>query len=196
MINSLKTPLSIAFAELILSDTTNPSNSIPIGGFLHAHRSRNCRLRWLVHSKNDSLARAVADLTPEQWLARPNDRSNHVAWIVGHIIWARQIIINRLGGNWACAGLEPFARSTKIDESVSYPAPTALLAQWRDSAAALDAILFALTPEALAAPAPPGPPSQDGKVSGFIGAMAWHETYHLGQISYLRSWLGLSALFG
>ena len=53
-----------------------------------------------------------------------------------------------------------------------------------------------LTPEALAAPAPPGPPSPDGKVSGFIGVLAWHETYHLGQIAYLRSWLGHSGLFG
>ena len=30
-----------------------------------------------------SLQKAVADLTPEQWLARPSDHSNHVTWIVG-----------------------------------------------------------------------------------------------------------------
>ena len=35
-----------------------------------------------------------------------------------------------------------------------------------------------------------------GKVSGFIGVLAWHETYHVGQIAYLRSWLGLSGVFG
>ena len=142
------------------------------------------------------LQKAVAGLTPEQWLSRPGDHSNHIAWIVGHVLWARQTLINRVGGQWSCPGLEAFARSAKLDAAASYPAPEALLALWRDSAAALDATLNALTPEVLAAPAPPGPPSQDGKVSGFIGVLAWHETYHVGQIAYLRSWLGLSGVFG
>lgn len=143
-----------------------------------------------------AVQKAVAGLTPEQWLTRPNDHSNHITWIVGHVLWARQVLINRVGGQWSCSGLEVFARSAKLDESTSYPAPEALLALLRDSATALDTTLSALTPEALAAPAPPGPPSQDGKVSGFIGVLAWHETYHLGQIAYLRSWLGLSPVFG
>jgi uncharacterized damage-inducible protein DinB len=143
-----------------------------------------------------SLQKAVADLTPEQWLARPSDHSNHVTWIVGHVIWARHALINRVGGKWSCPGIEVFARSAKLDVNSSYPSSEALLALWRDSAAVLDTVLSDLTPEALAAPAPPGPPSPDGKVSGFIGVLAWHETYHLGQIAYLRSWLGLSGLFG
>lgn len=150
----------------------------------------------LFTQNNDSLVRAVADLTPEQWLARPNNHSNHIAWIVGHIVWSRKIVINRSGGSWSCDGLEPFARTAKIEAGAVYPAPETLLLHWRDSAAEIDASLAALTPEALAAPAPPGPPSQDGKLSGFIGAMAWHETYHLGQIAFLRSWLGLTPVFG
>lgn len=142
------------------------------------------------------LQKVVADLTPEQWLARPSDHSNHITWIAGHLIWSRHALINRIGGSWSCPGLEAFARSKKIDESASYPAPESLLDLWRDSAVALDATLSALTPEALEAPAPPRPPSPDGKVSGFIGVLAWHETYHLGQIAYLRSWLGQSGIFG
>jgi uncharacterized damage-inducible protein DinB len=143
-----------------------------------------------------AVQKAVAGLKPEQWLTRPNNHSNHIAWIVGHIVWARQIVINRVGGQWPCPGLEVFARSAKLDPSITYPAPETLLAHLQDSAAALDATLSALTPEALAAPAPPGPPSPDGKVSGFIDVLAWHETYHVGQIAYLRSWLGLSPVFG
>ena len=143
-----------------------------------------------------AVQKAVAGLTPEQWLSRPGDHSNHIAWIVGHVLWARQTLINRVGGQWSCPGLEAFARSAKLDESATYPTPEALLALLNDSATALDTSLSTLTPEALAAPAPPGPPSQDGKVSGFIGVLAWHETYHVGQIAYLRSWLGLSGVFG
>jgi len=142
------------------------------------------------------LNKVVTDLTPAQWLGRPSVHSNHITWIVGHVIWARQGLINRVGGKWSCPGIEVFARSSKLDVSFSYPSSDALLALWRDSAVALDAALSNLTPEALAAPAPPGPPSPDGKVSGFIGVLAWHETYHLGQIAYLRSWLGHTGIFG
>jgi hypothetical protein len=142
------------------------------------------------------LQKVVVGLTPEQWLVRPNDHSNHITWIVGHVIWSRQALISRVGGKWSCPGIDVFARSAKLDASGSYPSSEALLALWRDSATALDAALSDLTPEALAAPAPPGPPSPDGKVSGFIAVLAWHETYHLGQIAYLRSWLGLSGIFG
>src|ERR1035438_503230 len=88
-----------------------------------------------------ALQKAVADLTPDQWLIRPGDHSNHVTWIVGHVLWARQALINRVGGNWSCPGLEPFARSAKLDATASYPAPEALLALWRNSGAALDATL-------------------------------------------------------
>ena len=99
-----------------------------------------------------SLQKAVVDLTPEQWLARPSDHSNHVTWIVGHVLWARHALINRVGGKWSCPDLEIFARSAKLDASASYPAPEALLALWRDSAAAL---AFAR-----GGGAPPRPPSQ------------------------------------
>jgi hypothetical protein len=35
-----------------------------------------------------------------------------------------------------------------------------------------------------------GPPSFDGKVSGLVAFLAFHETYHVGQVSYLKKWLG------
>ena len=85
-----------------------------------------------------AVQKAVAGLTPEQWLSRPSDHSNHIAWIVGHVIWARQTLINRVGGQWPCPGLEAFARSAKLDESATYPTPEALLALLNDSATALD----------------------------------------------------------
>ncbi|MGB8261455.1 MAG: DinB family protein [Terracidiphilus sp.] len=142
------------------------------------------------------LEKVTAGIAPEQWLTRPNDHSNHIAWIMGHVIWARQILITRVGGSWPKEGLEPYARSARLDEGLSYPSPEESLALLRESDAALAATLEALTPEMLDAPAPPGPPTRDGKVTGFIAVLAWHETYHLGQLAYLRSWLGYPGVFG
>ena len=58
---------------------------------------------------------------------------------------------------------------------------------------ALQSKIIAWTQSALSAPLAT---TTAGKVSGFIGVLAWHETYHVGQIAYLRSWLGLSGVFG
>ena len=41
-----------------------------------------------------------------------------------------------------------------------------------------------------------GPPSADGKISGVINFLAIHETYHVGQVSYLRSWMGHKGVMG
>jgi len=50
--------------------------------------------------------------------------------------------------------------------------------------------------EVLAAAATNGPPSADGKVSGIVNFLAYHETYHVGQASYLRGWLGHPGVMG
>src|SRR5271157_651148 len=129
----------------------------PLGGFLMPVPAVIAGAAGEFAQNTGFLNKAVAGLSLEQWLARPSDHSNHVTWIVGHVIWARHALINRVGGKWSCPGLEIFARSAKLDAGTSYPAPEALLALWSDSATALDATLNALTPEALASPAPPGP---------------------------------------
>jgi hypothetical protein len=30
------------------------------------------------------LKQTVSDLSPEEWLRRPDEKLNHIAWIVGH----------------------------------------------------------------------------------------------------------------
>lgn len=149
-----------------------------------------------LHGNTAYLEKAVAGIPPEQWLSRPNSHSNHLTWIVGHALWARQALLSRIGTEWPHPGLQVFARGVKIDPHAVYPAPEALLAGWRECSAVLASTLENITAEALAAPAPPGPPTPDGKVSGFIGVLAWHDTYHLGQIAYLRCWLGYPGVFG
>ena len=148
------------------------------------------------HTNTGFLERVTSGIEPAQWLSRPGATVNHIAWIAGHLVWARQTLIARLGSEWAHPGLEIFARSAKIESSVAYPSPQALLDAWRESSVVLDKAMEAISGAALDAPAPPGPPSPNGKLSGTVAVLAWHETYHLGQIAYLRSWLGCPGIFG
>src|SRR5438132_7058387 len=70
---------------------------------------------------NDSfLLNSVQDLAPEEWVKRPSEMCNHVAWIVGHVIWARTAILSRLGAKWSAPWLGMFARGGKLDEGAAY----------------------------------------------------------------------------
>jgi hypothetical protein len=54
----------------------------------------------------------------------------------------------------------------------------------------------AASEETLNVPVTQGPPTADGKLSGVVHFLAFHETYHVGQAAYVRSWLGHSGIMG
>lgn len=142
------------------------------------------------------LEKTVADLSPEEWLKRPSENANHVAWIAGHLVASRKGLLGRLGRQWDQPWLRLFARGAKIEAETVYPSAETLLNAWRESAAELNSALENVSEDLLAQPVTQGPPSADGKQSGVVNFMAIHETYHIGQVSYLRSWLGHKGLMG
>ena len=48
----------------------------------------------------------------------------------------------------------------------------------------------------MSAPAPRDFPVPDKTIRGAINFLAYHEAYHLGQMGYLRKWLGKDSLRG
>jgi len=145
---------------------------------------------------SDFLVKMVSGLSPEEWLRRPDGKCNHIAWIVGHVVWTRKMLLGRVGTEWSQPWLGMFARGAKCEEDAAYPSSEALLDAWREVSRELAGALDTVTEEALAQPATSGPPSADGKVSGIVSFLAIHETYHIGQASYLRGWLGHKGLMG
>jgi len=141
------------------------------------------------------LAGAVKDLSEEEWKRRPSDTTNHVGWIVGHVIWARKMLLARLGTEWSQPWLADFARGVKCD-AAPCPSPETLMAAWKEVSGLLAGTLENSSEEALAQPATSGPPSADGKVSGIVNFMAIHETYHVGQAAYLSCWMGHKGVMG
>jgi uncharacterized damage-inducible protein DinB len=146
---------------------------------------------------NNFTVNFVKDLAPEEWFKRPDGAANHVAWIVGHVIWARTAVLARLGSKWSAPWLGMFGRGEKVDDTAAYPSPDTLMAAWQEVSGALDSALESASDALVDQPAPkPGPPSADGKLSGTIRFLSWHETYHVGQLSYVRGLLGHKSLMG
>jgi uncharacterized damage-inducible protein DinB len=145
---------------------------------------------------SDFLIKMVQDLSPEEWLQRPNEKLNHIAWIVGHVIWARKAVLTRLGTEWSQPWLSSFARGVKCNDVATFPSPDTLMEGWREVSGVLATALDGASEEVLSQPSTQGPPSADGKISGVVNFLAIHETYHVGQASYLRSWMGHKGLMG
>jgi uncharacterized damage-inducible protein DinB len=142
------------------------------------------------------LEKSFSDLSRAEWLRRPADNSNPVLWIVGHIIWSRSRALAMLGEEWTRPWLPLFARGATLGDEAQYPTPEELMTAWHDIAAHLTAALDAATGETLAAPVGEKSPSYDGTVGGMVAFLAFHETYHVGQVGYLRAWLGHEGVVG
>jgi uncharacterized damage-inducible protein DinB len=142
------------------------------------------------------LDRALKGLAPEEWLRRPNQTSNHLLWIAGHMVWARAMTLGFLGSSWSRPWMPLFGRGAKLVETEQYPSPEEIVAGFADVSACLTQAFENVSDEVLAAPAPPKSPSFDGKVGGMVDFLAYHDTYHAGQICYLRRWLGHEGAVG
>jgi DinB superfamily len=148
------------------------------------------------HQNSSFLRRAVDGLTDEEWVRRPNEHSNHLLWIVGHVAWARTMLLARLNAPWTESWMGLYGRGKKCEDGPDCPSPQSAMEAWDECCRRLHAAMEEASQELLDTPAVQGPPSADGKLSGIVDFLAFHETYHVGQLAYVRSWLGRGGPMG
>jgi hypothetical protein len=142
------------------------------------------------------LSQAVNGLSDDEWHLRPNDHSNHMLWIVGHVAWARTMLLARLNSPWTTPWMGLYARGKPCGSGPDCPSPKEVMDGWNESTPRLNAAMEAASDELLSTPVAQGPPTADGMLSGVVDFLALHETYHVGQLAYLRSWLGRGGPMG
>ena len=147
-------------------------------------------------TNTDIVNRAIANVAPDDWFRKPGDDSNHLLWVMGHLIVHRGRTLNFLNRDWDASWAPLFARGSERIADTEYPDIEELRAAWSEVSADLISALRDASPELLANAAPAGPPSFDGKLSGTVAFFAFHDTYHTGQISYVRKWLGYGQTVG
>ncbi len=141
------------------------------------------------------LVKMVSDLSPEEWLRRPDENCNHMAWIVGHLAYCRGRVLHFMGTEWSGHRLGMFARGKQVLKTPPTLARVAAHAWnesgqlWRPHSKRYRRICWRSLRQRAC-------PASTAKISGIVSFMAIHETYHLGQASYLRGWLGHKGLMG
>lgn len=137
------------------------------------------------------LEKCFKEISAEEWLKTPNDHSNHILWVAGHIVWARSAVLRFVGGpEWSRPWLKQFARGKKLEDAAAYPSPEEVVGAMTELAGVVKRALEDAPEELLTSEAPPNSPPGDGTKAGVINFLAYHETYHVGQVAYLCSWLG------
>lgn len=125
---------------------------------------------------------------------RASDRTNSIAFLALHLTDARHWIIGWLGGRSDNPFHDLLKDAKGIDDVAEFPPVEQILDVWRDTARALLDCLLQLSHEKLAESAEPAFPLGDQTVMGGIAFLSQHEAYHIGQMAYVRKWLGLGGL--
>ncbi len=151
-------------------------------------------IEGMYKTNTDLVTKATEVIPADQWLRKPGDGSNHLLWVMGHLVWARGNVVKTLGSPWSLDWAKPFARGAAGVDGAAYPSAEEVRKAWADVSSELPESLASASPELL--DKPHDKPTFDGKLGGFIAFLAFHETYHVGQVGYLRKWLGFGSLVG
>ena len=139
---------------------------------------------------------ALEGLSKEELLKSVGDGSNPMIWMVGHLASTRSSLLNLLGRKQEVSWAGRFGRGTTISDAGEYPPLEQMLAVWKDTTTALMARFEEISDQELSAESPRNFPVPDKTIRGAISFMAYHEAYHVGQMAYLRKWLGRGSLVG
>ena len=141
-----------------------------------------------------SLTGLVKDFTGEDWAFE--DACGHSPkWIVGHLATYRHRVLALIGVQVPTAPWEDsFLRGKTSSDVPSDLDMKVVISAFRDAGTLMEAQWGILTPADLAKPAGRKLPDGTEDVGGAIRFLAWHETYHLGQLGLLRRLAGKPGL--
>lgn len=138
--------------------------------------------------------KALDSLDQNALFARPAEVTNPIVWIAGHLAYSRTAVARTLGAHLDLPWPDIFARGVKDAAPEAYPDIADIRSAWTLASTALMKRLDELDEDALGAPSPRRLPIPDKTIRGAINFAAFHESYHVGQMAYVRKWLGFPGL--
>jgi len=150
----------------------------------------------MIFSFNDNFVlRALDGLTQEELWRSPNDHTNPLLWVAGHIVQTRATVLQMLGEQAETGWGHLFDRGAKIVDAKQYPAGAEVARVMNEISPRLHSKLASLHDGQLNRPASlpiPGLKTLTDELAFF----ALHDSYHVGQLAYIRKGLGYPALAG
>ena len=148
--------------------------------------------RKLFKSNTILFRKALGGLSQQQCLKRPG-QGNPMIWLAGHLLLSRCRMANYIGARCDRPWKDLFARQSRIVEPEKYPPIEEIRNRWEQVTDTVRSRLNELTAEELSAPGKRLPIEMPDLLGGFT-FLVWHESYHVGQMGYVRKWLTSQSL--
>ena len=139
---------------------------------------------------------ALKGLGLEELHRRAGPDSSSLIWLAGHLVQGRYGMSNLAGLSDEAPWQELFKRYSKIGRPDEYPDLQELIHAWDEIGRRVAERLPEMSEDELNARSPRRFPVADRSVRAGLAFLLWHETYHIGQMGYLRKWLGYDSLVG
>lgn len=125
---------------------------------------------------------------------RLNADTNHMAFLVCHLVDARYALARLLGSDVECPFKELFDKVRTVDDMLDVPALADLRAAWAMATAILSERFAEFDESELLEPSGRKFPNEDSTCLGAIAFLLQHEAYHIGQVALLRKAFGLGPM--
>ena len=150
----------------------------------------------MIFTFNEPLVyQALNGLTDEELRRAPSDRNNNMLWVAGHIVRTRANMLGFLGDPVETGWGKLFDRGAVLVDANRYPSQHDIERVMREVSARLNAKLTSLTDDVLTRPATMQVPGTK-TVADELAFFALHDSYHIGQLSFIRKSLGYPGIAG
>ena len=153
-------------------------------------------VRWSLRLNQDLIRRSLDGLFRDELERRCGPDSSSPFWIFGHVTVSRFSLARLIGIDVEEGWLDDFRRGSRVKVRSEYPTFEELDEAFRKVSNLIYSQLEVLTEEELDRSVGGNYPVEDKTVRGVLAFFAYHETYHLGQLAYLRHWLGHDRVVG
>lgn len=151
-------------------------------------------LHAILQLNTDLLLNCLDGLSDEEALQRLPGGGNTIAYLAAHLTDSRHFLAQRLGHPLANPLSRYLAQASSIEDIVEWPTLEEQRAWWRAAGRHLCDVVAARTPDDLRRENAHRFPLGDSTELGLIAFLVQHDSYHIGQVGFLRRQLGRPAM--
>jgi uncharacterized protein YndB with AHSA1/START domain/uncharacterized damage-inducible protein DinB len=150
-----------------------------------------------IFASNDGQAeRSFPGVAEGDLWKQPAPQSNSMLWIFAHMVSTRANILKLLGDDFDSGWGETFGRGAALQDASGYPSREKINEVAREVNRRLYAKLGALTDADVSKAASRSFTNAVQTLGDQVAFLAMHDTYHVGQLAYVRKALGLPGVVG